>query len=271
MRLKRSFPFSIPSRPESMLLRMTIVLLSIAAFNPFSVSFAEETADPNKLLEKMDQIVRGTTHDMTISMQVHTAKWERQYKIRVWMKGVDWAFARVLEPAKVEGQGFLRQKGRLWNYMPTAEKTILIPPSMMLDQFMGSDFTNDDFVKLTYLPRDYDGKIVGEENLDGNSVHHLELIPKPDAPVIYGKLEIWLRKSDAAPVKLQFYNEDQKLIRTLHYSEFKKFGDHETPTLWKMENQEDPDRTTTIQIMDAAFDGEIQDSLFTRENLEKYS
>ena len=63
------------------------------------------------------------------------------------------------------------------------------------------------FVKLTYLPRDYDAKIIGEEKMNEFEAYHLELKPHPDAPVVYGKLEVWLRKTDAAPIQWDFYNE----------------------------------------------------------------
>lgn len=231
---------------------------------------ALSAAEPVQLLEQMDRVIRGDSHDMTVTLDVTTKNWERHYRLRVWMKGVDLALARVLEPAKVEGQGFLRIKARLWNYLPTAERTLLIPPSMMLDKFLGSDFSNDDFVKLSYLPRDYDAKIVGEETVDGFDVYHLELTPRLDAPVTYGKLEVWLRKSDAAPVRLYFYNEKLDHIRTLHYSEFKTFGSHEMPSVWRMENLKDLDRNTTIRILEATFDMELSDTLFTRERLEQY-
>lgn len=226
--------------------------------------------EPRILLEKMDFILRGSSHDMTVTMEVKTSRWERHYRLRVWMEGVDYAFARVLEPPKVEGQGFLRIKSRLWNYLPTAERTILIPPSMMLDRFMGSDFSNDDFIKLSYLPRDYDGVVVAEERLRGYDVYHLVLRPRPEAPVTYGKLEVWLRAVDAAPLKVEFYNERMEHIRTLDYSDFRSFGGHEIPTIWRMENIQEPDRQTVITILEAKFGLDVPDEIFTRANLEKY-
>ena len=230
-----------------------------------------ETADPKLLLEKMDHVLRGSSHDMTLTLDVKTKNWERHYKIRVRMKDVDYAFARVLEPPKTSGQGFLRIRARLWNYLPTAERTILIPPSMMLDQFMGSDFSNDDFVKLSYLPRDYEGKIVAEEMGENNkALYHLELMPHPDAPVTYGKLELWVRKGDAVPMRMKFYNEKMEPIRMLHYSEVRDFGGHLIPSVWRMENLKEKDRQTLVTLRDAVFDLGIQDSVFTRENLEKY-
>lgn len=242
-------------------------LVLLLSFAPAVLAGPPDTAE---LLRKMDDVIRGPSHDMTVTLDVKTKSWERHYKLRVRMRGVDETFARVLEPAKSEGQGFLRVKTRLWNYLPSAERTILIPPSLMLDRFMGSDFSNDDFVKLTYLPRDYDGRHLGVKVINGVNAYHLELMPHPDAPVVYGKLELWLRKRDAAPLRMDFYNEDMEHIRTLHYSEFKTFGKHELPTVWRMENIKEKDRETVVTILDAAFGVDIPDAVFMRENLEKY-
>lgn len=225
--------------------------------------------DATELLEKMDTVLRGKSHHMTVAFDVKTASWERKYKLDVWMRGLDDAFARILEPAKSEGQGFLRNKTRLWNYMPTAERTMLIPTSLMMDKFLGSDYSNDDFVKLSYLPRDYDAKIVGEEIVDGQNTYHLELTPKPDAPVTYGKLEIWLR-GDGGPVRTHFFNEKLDHIRTLSYSDYKKYGDHDLPSVWTMENLREKDRVTTLTVIEAEFDIPVADVLFSKENLEKY-
>src|SRR3989338_2027451 len=165
------------------------LLISVLGFAPVAL-FAEEV-DPKSLLEQMDTVMRGSSQEMTVTMDVKTPRWERHYKLNVWMKGLDFSLARVLEPVRVKGQGFLRIRNRLWNYLPSAERTILIPPSMMLDDFMGSDFSNDDFVKMSYWARDYDARLVGEETVLDHSVYHLELFPKPDAPVTYVKVETW--------------------------------------------------------------------------------
>jgi len=218
----------------------------------------------------MDDILRGKSHDMLVTLFVKTGRWERNYKIRVQMSGVDYAFARVLEPSKTEGQGFLRIQARLWQYLPSAERTILIRPSLMIDDFMGSDFSNDDFVKLSYLPRDYTAEVLAVETLDGFETYHLKLDPLPDAPVTYGKLEIWLRVSDAAPVRWIFYNEKLELIRTLRYSAFKTFGTRNVPTVWHMTNHREKGHETTITILEAEYDLAIEESIFTRQHLEKY-
>lgn len=275
--LPSAAPVSVPApiqaapKAETVPAESTLPDQKAAAVNtPDTAPAAELRPDVKELLTQMDVVLRGQSHDMTVVLHVKTPRWERDYKIRVWMKGVDYTFARVLEPSKSEGQGFLRIQSRLWQYLPSAERTILIPPSLMLDDFMGSDFSNDDFVKLSYLPRDYDASISAEERIGEFDCYRLELIPKPDAPVTYGKLVVWLRQKDSAPVRWDFFNEKLIHIRTLEYSDFKTFGSHEIPAVWKMSNHKDKDRSTTVTIQEAVFDQEISDSLFTKSNLEKY-
>lgn len=207
---------------------------------------------------------------MNMKLEVKTPEWSRAYTFEVRMKGRDRLFARVLSPAKAEGQGFLKLEFRLWNYLPTAERTILIPPSLMLDKFLGSDLSNDDVVKASYFPRDYQAKLVGETQIDGVPVVELELLPNPDAPVTYGKLLLWAKKSDSSPVKAQMFDEKMVLLRTVQYSAEKTFTGHTLPTVWSVTNEREPGRETTLTILDASFGEDFPDSLFTRENLEKY-
>jgi len=251
------------------MLRRILIVTSLLLL-PLPVPLKAETPDIPDLLARMDEVLRGKSHDMTVTLSVQTPQWQREYRLRVFMKGVDFSFARVLSPSKVEGQGFLRLQSRLWQYLPSAERTILIPPSLMLDDFMGSDFSNDDFVKLTYMPRDYTGTLAGEETVDGFETWHLTLMPNPDAPVTYGKLEVWLRRADAAPVKLEFYDDKLVHIRTLHYREFKTFGNREIPSVWQMVNHREEGHETTVTILEAAYDLELDNNLFTRQSLEKY-
>jgi outer membrane lipoprotein-sorting protein len=229
---------------------------------------AQAELDLKELMKQMDQVMRGNSHEMTVTFEVQTPNWKRDYKLHIWMKGIDYSFSRVLEPAKMNGQGFLRKQCRLWNYMPSAERTLLIPPSMMLDSFMGSDFSNDDLVKMSYYARDYDAKLLGEETIDGEVAYHIEMMPHEEAPVTYEKIEAWVRKSDYAPLRLNYYDEKTGLIKTIHYSEFKTYGTHTIPSVWRVENHEDKGRQTILRVLDAKFDHEISDDVFTQDNLE---
>ena len=229
-----------------------------------------QSPEPAQLLQEMDEALRGHSLQATLSFDVQTVSWQRHYIMKFWTQGLDYALARLINPPKVEGQGFLRVQSRVWNYLPTAERVILIPVSLMTQPVLGSDFATDDLVKLSYLARDYDAVIIGEETLEGFETYQLELKPKPDAPVSYEKLEVWLRKADSAPVRITFYDEKQQPLRSLHYSQFQMLGGRERPMVWRMENHRDKGRQTILTLQEAVYDLELSDSLFTRENLEKY-
>ena len=74
------------------------------------------------------------------------------------------------------------------NYLPSVERVIKIPPSMMLQPWKGSDFTNDDLVKESSILDDYTHKVVGATAVNGQDAYQVEATPKPDAPVVWGRV-----------------------------------------------------------------------------------
>jgi outer membrane lipoprotein-sorting protein len=157
----------------------------------------------------------------------------------------------------------------MWNYLRATETTIKIPPSMMLQSWNGSDFTNDDLARESSLSKDYTASLMGEEPIDGEPAWKLELIPKPEAPVVWGKLYIWVRKNDLLPSVEQFYDEKGTLMRYLVYSEVKRMGGRTIPTVWTMYNKAKPGHRTEFTIIDIAFDIELPDRIFSLRELER--
>ncbi len=78
---------------------------------------------------------------------------------------------------------------------------IKLPPSMMMQSWMGSDFTNDDLLKQSSLVEDYKHTIVAEETLDNLETWKIDFIPKPNAPVVWGKITMWITKKHFLQIK----------------------------------------------------------------------
>ena len=164
-------------------------------------------ADGKIVIERMTQKLRGHTNISEYEMTVQRPNWTRSVRVKIWDdRSKKKLFVRILEPAKDAGTAFLRIGYNLWNYLPSVEKVMKIPPSMMLQPWMGSDFTNDDLVKESSYVDDYDQQIVGTETRAGETVQKIELIPHPQAPVVWGKVIYWVRKDDL-PVEEQFLDE----------------------------------------------------------------
>src|SRR5574341_616483 len=229
-----------------------------------------QTPTATEMVRRYDRLLRGETNQWQVEMVVKTPRWERSYRMDSWMAGERKTLIRVLAPKKSEGQGFLKLDYSLWMYLPTVERTIMIPPSMMLQDFLGSDFSYDDLVKAGRVVDDYTHRLLGEETIEGARTWLVELLPKPEAPVVYGKLRLWVRVADYVPVRQEFYDEGGALLKTVHYGEVRRFGDRPIPTRWHLVNAVKPGNTTELRILEARFDLPLPGELFTQRRLERY-
>ena len=85
----------------------------------------------------------------------------------------------------------------MWHYIPKIGKEIKIYPSMMLQSWMGSDFTNDDIVKESSILDDYTHITRGKENAEGHDCYMISMTPKQDAAVVWGKILYYARVATA--------------------------------------------------------------------------
>lgn len=157
----------------------------------------------------------------------------------------------------------------MWNYLRNTETVIKIPPSMMLQAWNGSDFTNDDLVRESNLVRDYRVKLVGTDTLNSQTCWILELHPRPDAPVVWGKLIYAVRQSDNLPARVDYYDERGRLVRRLLFYHVQKMGGRVIPTRWVMVNMLKPNHRTDVRLLRAEFDIAIPDRIFSLRELER--
>ena len=243
-------------------------LLIALAFLFGSPATAQEPS-AREIVNRVETLLWGKTVQGEYEMTITTPRWQRTLALRAWMERPRRSFIRILAPAKEKGIGSLRIGAEMWNYLPNVERTIKIPPSMMLQPWMGSDFTNDDLVKQSSVIDDYTSKILREELAGGAPAYVLELIPKPDAAVVWGKILYWVRKSDFIPVKEQFYDERGALVRVMSFSEIRPMGGRTIPTKWEIRPSDKPENSTTILVKSAVYDRPVDPEIFTQRNLQK--
>jgi len=230
------------------------------------VSLADQTSD---IIKKVEDNLNGKTAVMNITMIVKTKRVERTMKMESYSIGKEKAFIRVLYPGKDKGITFLKINNTMWQYVPRIEKTIKIPASMMLQSWMGSDFSNDDLVKESSISDDYTQKLLGETEKD----YTIELMPREEAAVVWGKIIMEVSKQYFLPTRVRYFDEDDLLIRELAYTEVQPFGNRFYPTKWIMDPKE-PEKEghqTIIEIADAVFDKKVSESYFTKRALKRYS
>ena len=183
------------------------------------------------------------------------------------------SFIRILDPAKDRGTGFLKKHPNLWMYVPRVERTLRIPPSMMLQPWMGSDFTNDDLVNESSELDDYDHRLLGIdpkiEGAEALRAYVVEYVPHEDAPVVWGRIVTWIGIAHGTPLRQEFYDEAGELHRVMRFSDVKEVEGRHFPHRWVMTPLDKPGHETRIEVGAIRFDQDFEERIFTTRNLER--
>ena len=248
--------------------KILIFLFLFSLLFPFYLLSSDQNLDAAAIVKRSDDLMRGNSNQGIYTMLIETPNWRRELKLHVYSLGRDKIFIRILAPEKEGGIGTLRLENQMWNYLPRVERTIKIPPSLMLQPWMGSDFANDDLVKESSIVHDYTHTIAGEETIDGVPFYKIELTPKPGAAVIWGKILRWVHTTEFYPLREEYYNEKGQLIKVLEYSDVGIVSDRTIPKTWTMKSILKPGNSTTIKLVDVRYDEPIADDTFTLANLK---
>ncbi len=245
---------------------LMLVLLLGAASPALSVTDDQRARE---IVDQIDRLQRGDSSRGTVTMQIVTENWQRSLTMQIWSQGTENSLIRIDKPKKEAGTATLKVGNNIWNYLPKVNRTIKIPSSMMMASWMGSHFTNDDLVKESRLIRDYFITISFEGERNGIAVYEFTLIPKPEAAVVWGKVELEVRRDDLMPTWHRYYDEDATLMRELTFSEYTLMGDRLVPARLVMQPHDKPGEQTMIIYDDLVFDIPIPADTFSLRNLER--
>ncbi len=248
-------------------------LLFTTLLLPVSAHAQEPTAQD--IVAKAWDYMRGSTSVSVVRMTVHRPDWERKSKLKAWTKGREDSIFQLIAPAKDKGNGTLKKGREMWTYNPKINRVVKIPPSMMSQSWMGSDFSNNDLSKADSIILDYDHTIEKVEARDGFKVYTIKAMPRPDAPVVWGMQLLTIRE-DGVLLKESFHDEDLEPVKVLTTSDIRDMGGRPFPRVWKMQSldtddgdAETGDEYTLLEYDSITFDVKLRDSLFTLNALKK--
>lgn len=247
----------------------TFLCLALIAFSIFNVSAqAEDTRseEAKALVESMFDYMRGKASFARVDMTIHRPDWQRTMTIEAWTKGISDSIFFITAPPKDNGNGTLKKRGEMWVFNPKVNRVIKLPPSMMSQGWMGSDFSNNDIAKSDTLIKDYVHTIEDIETVDGMKVYLIKSMPKPTAPVVWGMQKLKIRE-DFIVLRQEFYDEDLKLVKALTTTGIRRVGDRLYPMIWKMKKADAGDEYTQLDYRDLEFVDNLPDNLFTLSNL----
>ena len=232
---------------------------------PFLVS----AQDATEIIKKVDQKMRGESSSSDMTMKIIRPEWSREVSMKGWALGTEYSLILITEPARDQGTAFLKREKEIWNWQPTIDRVVKLPPSMMSQSWMGSDFTNDDLVKESSVVYDYNHFLKGDTIINGYDSWKIELIPKEDAAVVWGKIEIYVSKDDYIELLIRYYDENDYLINTMILSDIREMDGRMIPSKMDMIPAENPEQRTVIIYNDIDFNIDIEEEFFSMRNMKR--
>ena len=192
-------------------IRLSIFYFIASLFT--SIVFAE---DGTEILKKVDRNLQPESYEMYRKLiNIEPDGDRKEFVLYSIKKGRDKMVALFLDPPSEKGRSSLRDGDSMWLYIPNVGKPLRITS---LQSVVGGVFNNSDILRLDYH-QEYN--VTGMVNVVDK--HILELKAKTNS-VAYDRLKMWVDKKNLVPTKIEAYAASGLLIKTLHYSKIKDFG-----------------------------------------------
>jgi outer membrane lipoprotein-sorting protein len=215
------------------------------------------------LVQRAFDYYRDKASVAEVRMTIHRPDWERTQVMHAWTVGEEESLFTIVDPPKDRGNGTLKRGNEMWTFNPKVNRIIKLPPSMMAQSWMGSDFSNNDLAKADALVKDYTHELTGQEERDGHVVYTVESTPLPEAPVIWGK-EILKIRDDLVFLEEAFYDEQGELVKTLRFEQIEMISGKLYPRLLVMRPADKEDHYTKVEYLELEFRETLPDRYFTR-------
>jgi len=240
-------------------------IMVIISVNPL---LGQQNLSAKDIIKRADENMRGKTSEAQITIKITRPTWSREMNMKVWSKGDDYSMILVTNPAKEKGTVFLKRIKEVWNWIPSIERHVKLPPSMMSQSWMGTDFTNDDLVREASSVVDYDHTLLRNETILDKDCYKIQMIPKPSTAVVWEKVIVWIDAVDFLQLKAEFYDEDGELVNIMNSSDIKEMGGRKITSKIEMIPIDKKGHSTVIIYNDIIFDEPINDDFFTTRNMK---
>jgi outer membrane lipoprotein-sorting protein len=223
--------------------------------------------DARAIIEAGFQHYRGNASKAVFEMVIRRPNWERRMEMTAWTKGTDRSLVRITAPAKDKDNGTLKRGRKMWTFNPKVNRVIKLPPSLMAQSWLGSDFSNNDISKSDSILNDYQHRLAGTTSHHGHKVYIIESIPKPDAPVVWGKQILHIR-DDHVLLLQEFFDEDLLPVKRLTGTQIQMLGGRMFPKVWKMQENGKTDHHTLLKYHRLSFLDDLPEHYFTLNQLK---
>ncbi len=186
-------------------------------------------------------------------------------------EGVEKQLLEYLEPADVKGTKFLSiaEEGKedlMYIYFPFLGRERRIAAGEESDSFMGTDFTYEEIGSGQTYQEEYNASRLKDEVLEEYPCYVLRLTPQEeDSDYTYIKMWVW--QEEFLVLRIEFYEEDERLTKTLSNSDIREEDGDYMPHRIVMAD-EIKGTKTIIEILETK-EEELSDDYFTLRYLRR--
>lgn len=261
--------FKQPYKTLRPLLRgMLLSALCSGAFILTSTAQAEEKLTPDDIIARMDKNHVFESRESQTVMKIHRYGRTREKRMRSYSKGEDSSYTEFLSPARDKGVKYLKLRNNLWMYMPSSEKILKISGHMLRQSMMGSDFSYEDMLDSTALKNRYNKERLKDETVDKHDCYVLKLTQKNPGET-YPTRKVWIHKKYFVLIKSELFAVSGRLVKTMHLSDIKQYGERYYPITIRMENKLRRGTWTEITMKEIKFKVKLPEQVFSLRNLQR--
>lgn len=221
-------------------------------------------------MRRAEENQRGQTSEAEMVIRAVRPTWTREMTLHAWLKGNDLALIRILSPLRERGIVYLKRKKEVWNWIPALERVIKLPPSMMSQGWMGTDFTHDDLVHESSIVQEYSHAFDSDTVIDGNECYVIRCVPMPTTAVIWGLLRIAVDKQLYVERYIEFYDESQLKLSYMVADSIRLLGGRRLPSRLLYYPLDKPRQYTEIRYRSLRFDQPLSDPFFSLDRIRQF-
>lgn len=152
-----------------------------------------------------------------------------------------------------------------WLYLPALKRVKRISSNNKSGPFVGSEFAYEDLASQEVEKYTY--KYLRDNTLDGQKTFVIERYPA-DENSGYTRQVVWIDQAEYRPLKIDFYDRKESLLKTLTISGYKQYKDkYWRPAQMDMVNHQ-TGKSTTLKFSDYAFGNGYSDRDFDQNALK---
>ena len=242
---------------------LTLITLAVTISIPCFGQSATE------IVQRANDKMQGESSVAQMTMEIVRPDWQRSVSMKAWSKGQEYSLILITAPARDQGSAYLKRGNEIWNWLPDINRTIKMPPSMMSQSWMGSDFDNNDLVRESSIVVDYEHSFAGDSTLSGYETYKINMVPNEDAPIVWDRVVVYISKDEYLQLRSEFYDEDGTLVRLMEGSEVREIGGRLLPARMEMFPMDEEGHKTVIIYDDIEFDVNLSERFFSLQNMKR--